>query len=513
MAYDPRDPKENIFAYGGNTIDVQTGITTPVNSTIGSASLTPAAPINYSTPTQTPVPNVAGLETNYATPPAVATPQETKATDLTSRLQALYDSQVGKSAFQTEQNKVAGVDTLQKTQQDLATQINQLKNEALAIPQQLQVEATGRGITAGGLAPLQTARLRTNAIAALGVSSLLDATNGLLASAQRKADQAVAAKYDPIQEQINAATKNLELILKDPAYTLAEKNRAQAQLDIQNRKKEELDERKAEDLAIRNVAIKAAGNNADVSTLKRISEAKTQIEALQIAAEKGLLIDTPASAEEYNFAVSHGYEGTYSQYQNEDANRKALVARAAVNGLPYQVTTQVDKLANSFDTSPIVKQYNEVANKTATISAIVGSGINGGVDDLALVFEFMKSLDPTSVVRESEYDTASKAGNPFKRIAAKMGGYISRGQILPQEVRDDFARLSNVKLNVVTDQYENLRNETARKINIKTGASDGVEYLTNYQVSQTQDSLDELPPIDGQDDNQGFFDNLLNLYK
>lgn len=34
---------------------------------------------------------------------------------------------------------------------------------------------------------------------------------------------------------------------------------------------------------------------------------------------------------EYNFAKSQGYSGTFSQYQNEDANRKAVIAKAGAN--------------------------------------------------------------------------------------------------------------------------------------------------------------------------------------
>lgn len=268
--YDPnsQDPTKNIFAYGGNTIDAQTGVATPVKGTIpgyqtiNSSVLAPTTPINYSTPNPTPVPSVSGLDTAYSSPALAPTAPEQNATDINSRIRALNDSLVGKSAYTTEQKTAAGIPGLEKTQQDLATQIKQLQSEALAIPQQLQVQATGQGITTAGLAPLQTARLRTNSIAALGASALLDATNGLLASAQKKVDAAVSAKYDPIQEEIDAATKNLQLILNDPAYTLAEKNRAQAQLDIQNKKKDALAKSKEDSATIMSWAVAAVKNGA-----------------------------------------------------------------------------------------------------------------------------------------------------------------------------------------------------------------------------------------------------------
>ena len=173
------------------------------------------------------------------------------------------------------------------------------------------------------------------------------------------------------------------------------------------------------------------------------------------------------------------------------------------SGLPNTVIRQVDALSSKFDASPIVKQFNEVQNKSRSIQAIVDEGI-GGPADLALVFEFMKSLDPTSVVRESEYDVASNAGNPFKRIAAQMGGYVSEGQFLPEEVKDEFARLSNIKMSIVERQYDNLFSETGRKINMKTGQEDGTEYLTDYKSA--------FEPLEGQErqtDEEAIFDEVV----
>ncbi len=47
-------------------------------------------------------------------------------------------------------------------------------------------------------------------------------------------------------------------------------------------------------------------------------------------------------------------------------------------------------------------------------------------------------------------------------------------------MKADFKTLIDRKFGVAEKQYENLRNETARKINIKTGMDDGVDYLTDY---------------------------------
>lgn len=117
-------------------------------------------------------------------------------------------------------------------------------------------------------------------------------------------------------------------------------------------------------------------------------------------------------------------------------------------------------LMSSFKSEPIVKNYNEVANKAETVSAIINGGM-GGPGDLAVVFEFMKALDPTSVVREAEYEAASKSGNIFAGTWTRFNkGYFDpQGGILPEQVKQDFVKAINVKMAVAQKQYDNLANE------------------------------------------------------
>ncbi len=144
--------------------------------------------------------------------------------------------------------------------------------------------------------------------------------------------------------------------------------------------------------------------------------------------------------------------------------------------------TQIDRISSSFDTSPIVKQFNEVQNKLMSVSNIIDAGV-GGPGDLALVFEFMKALDPTSVVRESEYAAAARSGNIFAGIWTRFnkGFFAPEGGLLPEEVKKSFLKLVGVKYNAVEAQYDNLRNEKARLIDIKTDDTDGKDYLINYK--------------------------------
>lgn len=271
----------------------------PSPATINSSNVAPVTPIPYVSPNPTPIYPVSTLDTTIPTPPPALTPTESTAQSLTDQLTNLNNSLLGKSAYQSEEDTANGVDTANASINDLTAKLTGLQNEASAIPIQLQTDSQGRGITAGGIASIQSAQLRNNATQALTVSTLLAAAKGNLATAQTLSDKAVASKYDPIQEQITAVTSNLQLVLNSPQYSAEEKQQAQDQLDIQNQKQAALDAAKSNTTDINTVAITAAQNSAtfkpstlypSISTaLTAISNATTPAQAESIAVQAGLV--------------------------------------------------------------------------------------------------------------------------------------------------------------------------------------------------------------------------------
>ena len=116
-------------------------------------------------------------------------------------------------------------------------------------------------------------------------------------------------------------------------------------------------------------------------------------------------------------------------------------------------------LMSQFRGEQIVKDYNDILGQKGTIDSYIKNGI-GGPADLALVFSFMKGLDPTSVVRESEYETAAKSGNIFQGAWSKFNGYFkAKGGFLPENVKNEFQNLVNQKLIVKENQYNNVKKQ------------------------------------------------------
>lgn len=150
------------------------------------------------------------------------------------------------------------------------------------------------------------------------------------------------------------------------------------------------------------------------------------------------------------------------------------------SGLSASQLAKVTTIAQQHDTNEIVKNYSTIQNKSGSMERILGSGV-GGPGDLALVFEFMKALDPTSVVRETEYATAAKSGNIFAGVFSRFNGYLKEeGGFLPPSVQKAFISIMKTKLDIAKKQYDNYHSEQARKINHLTGDVDGEDYLTNY---------------------------------
>jgi len=113
-----------------------------------------------------------------------------------------------------------------------------------------------------------------------------------------------------------------------------------------------------------------------------------------------------------------------------------------------------------FESNPIVKDFNDVQSRVLEMQKYIDSGV-GGPADLASVFSFMKALDPNSVVRETEFDSAAKSGNIFNGIWSKFNGYFKDGGgFLPDSVKNDFLTLMKKTLESKTSTYNNYASQT-----------------------------------------------------
>lgn len=162
------------------------------------------------------------------------------------------------------------------------------------------------------------------------------------------------------------------------------------------------------------------------------------------------------------------------------------------------VNSTVNQIRSSFDNHPLVQEYNIISAKAQSIEKIINAGV-GGPGDLAIVFEFMKGLDPTSVVRETEYASAAKSGNIFAGIFARFNGYLKEeGGFLPENVKQAFFDIVKIKLEAATAQYRNLEAEAQRQIDDAYAGKH--QTVKNYDNSfNVNNSFEQSPAPTGDD--------------
>lgn len=447
-------PTNTGTTYGVSKPKTVAQVSAPNISTITSRVLAPQAEIRYETPKPIIVPTVSGLDTSI--PQVNMTAPETEANDLTKRLKELTNSLVGESAYRTEKQNEQNFPELLKTQTDLAARLKAIQNEQAAIPLQLQQSATGRGITAAGLQPIETAALRNNAIQALSVSSLLEASKGNISLANDLVERAVAAKFDPIREEIATKSANLDLILNSPEYTIAEKNRAQAQKAEQDAALAKLETEKENSKKIYDISLKAAENGADSMTLRNIQAAKTPEEAVVLA---GSFISKP---EKLDTSVV------------EIGGRKILMNN--------QTGETIRDLGSAVDTSPAgttattdTEKLSTLQDKISLIDELIGGVNNSG------------AVGPNAFARTSLTSWLTGARQKF------VGGVK---QLTSRETLDTLINLKAAggTLGALSDQERLMLQSAATKIGqweIKDSAGNGTGF---YNVTES-DFKKELETI------------------
>jgi hypothetical protein len=118
-------------------------------------------------------------------------------------------------------------------------------------------------------------------------------------------------------------------------------------------------------------------------------------------------------------------------------------------------------------------------------------------NDIALIFAYMKILDPASAVREGEFATAANAGSIPQRVWARYNK-LMRGEELNAEQRNDFlssayglVRSQHRNAQRIVDRYGNLA--AGYGVNPKAVAENPLAWAIAPKVSNQQE-FDKLAP-------------------
>lgn len=129
---------------------------------------------------------------------------------------------------------------------------------------------------------------------------------------------------------------------------------------------------------------------------------------------------------------------------------KAEVGSPQREAIQKQIDAEITKAG--FDKELFEAENKILADYTKKTKELVESEISynklaearnakDGVGDLAMVFSFMKMLDPGSVVRESEFSAAQNTAGLFQKLLVAAEN-IQKGDLLSEKQRTNFLELS-----------------------------------------------------------------------
>jgi len=169
--------------------------------------------------------------------------------------------------------------------------------------------------------------------------------------------------------------------------------------------------------------LRSLGTKAAFDEAKRLNDEANSIEARGTAQE--------------NVEISkERLELDRKQYENklrEDERKETELQKKRSEDQGKEYFLRADKLRDDFRRDS--KTFVDMRDAYSRIEASAKSPSAAG--DLAMIFNFMKLLDPSSVVREGEFATAQNAAGVPERIIAQYNRVIA-GERLAPDTRADF---------------------------------------------------------------------------
>jgi hypothetical protein len=105
-------------------------------------------------------------------------------------------------------------------------------------------------------------------------------------------------------------------------------------------------------------------------------------------------------------------------------------------GLPPGISANdITGVRKEFNALPEVKEYNAAAAQYQSLISVM-EDIDNPAANVAAVFNFMKSLDPTSVVRTEEQGMVARESGPLREIGAMFNKLRSKGSLTPKDRAD-----------------------------------------------------------------------------
>ncbi len=199
----------------------------------------------------------------------------------------------------------------------------------------------------------------------------------------------------------------------------------------------------------------------------------------------GVEEDHSAIYKEFLDAKNEGYTGTFTDYQNEDANRKRPVTNINTGGLtPYQGITAKNAVVDDFRGDPATTQYTTAAAGWSSL-ANIDTKSKTSADDIAAIYAFAKIMDPNSVVREGEYATIQKYAQSWAQsFGFNVQRILQNKEFLSPDAVSNMQAAAKARMTPLENAYNQSRSTYVGRLK-ELGADDS--YLPSYGYEPVND--------------------------
>lgn len=149
-----------------------------------------------------------------------------------------------------------------------------------------------------------------------------------------------------------------------------------------------------------------------------------------------------ADLQEYEFAQSQGYEGSFMDYRNLDAQQKLANQLAMNSGLTDKQVSLFKSTTDKFQADPIIKLGEKAQNSVYLADEVIVDPGNP-TKQLTSLYTFIKQLDPDSVVREAEVELAGQAQSYISKWRTSIEK-LGEGKILSEKTATELAKETKV---------------------------------------------------------------------
>lgn len=373
-------------------------------------------------------------------------------TSTTNDLSALIASLGGQTADQNAAESATGLPTLNKELLDLQNTARQQGIEYATTPYSMQGQ--GRGITTGILRGQEAVKQRQVGIDLLVTNSNIQAKMGNIVLAQNLADKAVAAKYDPIKQSIEA--KKFLLTSQYQNLSRADKKLADEKQKQWDLKLKEVDDTMAKEKTMSEMIIDATAQGAPNSVIKSAQDLINKgATPAQVAVAIGKYSGAAAKAELLR-----------EQIKTEKAQQVKLSVEAAK--IRSEMNGSSDKLLTIDEATKLGVPYGTTQKQAIAIT----SGSSGKPAPLnAVQIQAQKSAEALldSLNKDFGHFFQSEAPVGFNSIFGTIPGTKRRDFSVNYDNLKSLLSLDNVKLlkgqGAVSDAERQLLADASSKLN------------------------------------------------